>query len=78
MARPGKDDPKPAKARADAAAADGEEEESGGSRLGWIMGWIVVPGVVFGAIFAAGTHLGASGPDAWYTRFVLWVVELFA
>lgn len=65
-------------APADAKAADGEEEDAPESKLRWILGWIVVPGVVLGGIFGLGVHLGANYPESWFTRFVLWVVELFA
>ena len=41
------------------AKADATEEEPKGSRLGWIIGWIVLPGAFIGGILVgrAGVHL---------------------
>lgn len=61
------------------AAAAGKEpaEEPKKGMLGWVLGWVVVPGLVLGSLVAFGAHLGANEPDAWYTRAVLWAVDLF-
>ena len=58
----------------DAAAAEAPE---GGGWGRWLIGWVLVPALVAGAIFAAGVHLGANGPDRWYTRAATWVADLF-
>ena len=43
------------------------------SRLGQLIGWVLVPLVVAAALVGAGAHLGATQPDAWYTRTVRYV-----
>lgn len=39
--------------------------------------WLLFPTFVGCSLIIAGAHLGANGPDQWYTRFALWVVGLF-
>ncbi len=60
-----------------AAKGTDDEGETKDGKLGWIVGWIVIPGLVIGGIFGSGVHLGASYPDRWYTEFVVWVAGLF-
>jgi hypothetical protein len=45
--------------------------------VSWLMGWVIVPASVIGAIFAAGVMFGAHQPDSWFTRAVLWCADLF-
>ena len=47
------------------------------SRIGWVLGWVVTPTLFFGAIFLGGAYVGANNPEAWVTRSVMWVVNLF-
>ena len=56
--------------------AEGEEGKSPGP-LRWVLGWIVLPGSVVGAIFGAGALVGAHFHDSWFTRAIVWVGELF-
>ncbi len=46
------------------------------SRLGWILGWIVAPAALIGAIYGGGVILGAHHPDGWFARSVMWVAGL--
>lgn len=57
---------------------DGDESKRKPGILRWIIGWVVVPVLVLGAIFGTGLHLGANNPEAWYTRAVMWIAGLFA
>jgi hypothetical protein len=43
----------------------------------FIMKNVLVPLIITGAFVALGAHLGANGPDAWYTLGVLWVAGQF-
>ena len=55
-----------------------DSEQDGGGRsgvLGWLVGWLLVPALVVGALFAAGVHVGAQHPDMLLTRGVLWVTK---
>jgi hypothetical protein len=54
-----------------------EEEETPPSRLAWFIGWVGVPGLVFGGIFGAGVLVGAHYPDGWITWAVTGLVGLF-
>lgn len=56
--------------------AEGEEGKSPGP-IRWVLGWIVLPGTVVGAIFGAGALVGAHFHDSWFTRAIVWVGELF-
>jgi hypothetical protein len=38
---------------------------------------VLVPLVIVGSLVGLGAHLGANGPDAWYTRAVLWIADRF-
>lgn len=52
------------------AQADG----GSGKRLRRVLlGWVLVPALVIGALFAAGAHVGARHPDMLLTRGVLWI-----
>ena len=64
-------------AKASTAIAVPEGEAPKESKLGWILGWIVLPGTVIGGIFGAGVLLGAHNHDGWFPRAVMWVVGLF-
>lgn len=65
----------PAKQPQPAAA---EESQAKTSPLAWILGWIMVPGLVLASIVGSGAYVGANHPDAWVTRAVLWIAGLFA
>ncbi len=71
---------KPAAAAAKASTAvavpEGEAPQKE-SRLGWILGWVVLPGLVVGGIFGGGVVLGAHDHDGWFAGAVMWVVGLF-
>lgn len=42
----------------------------------WLL-WIVLPALIAATLVATGAHLGANGPDRWYTRLVIWFAGLF-
>jgi hypothetical protein len=52
---------------------DAETEEAGGGRFRWLLGWVVVPGALLGALFLAGVHVGANHPDMWLSRLIAWI-----
>jgi hypothetical protein len=54
-------------------AAEGDAKRSGG-RVSWLLGWLLIPGFVAGAIVLAGVVVGAHYPDLWFTRLVQWFV----
>ena len=60
---------------ADVDKADGEDKPT--SRLSWVVGWVLVPATVIGVIFGGGALVGAHFHDSWFTRAIVWVVELF-
>jgi hypothetical protein len=41
-----------------------------------ILRWLVWPAIAVATIVAVGAHLGANGPDRWYTQLVRWVADL--
>jgi hypothetical protein len=41
-----------------------------------IVRWIVLPVAAAALIVAVGAHLGANGPDRWYTQLVRWATDL--
>ena len=46
--------------------------------LNWFLAkWLLIPFLLASMLVAWGAHLGANGPDAWYTRLVLWVAGFF-
>ncbi len=49
----------------------------GKGRRTWFLGWVVVPVFCVTALVVLGVHLGAQGPEAWYTEGVRWVVSRF-
>jgi hypothetical protein len=67
---------KPAPAKADAKAP--AEAEAPRSRVGWLIGWVLVPGLIIGVLFGGGMLVGAHFPESWLSRMIVWVVELFA
>jgi hypothetical protein len=53
------------------------EPEAPVGKLSWILGWIVAPLSVLGAIYGGGVLLGAHRPEGWFARSVMWVANLF-
>lgn len=49
------------------------EEEGGGRRFRWLLGWVVIPGSLISALFLAGVHVGANHPDMWLSRLIAWI-----
>jgi hypothetical protein len=58
------------------ATTEGEPEARRGW-LSWVVGWILVPSVVLGVIFGGGVLLGVHNHDGWFSRTVVWIVDLF-
>ena len=74
-AKPSPAKPSPASPKADAIAVAEPQEPQG--KIAWILGWIVAPLSVLGAIYGGGVLLGAHRPDGWFARSVMWVANLF-
>lgn len=53
------------------AEEEGEEQKEG--KLRWLVGWVVIPGGLLGALFLAGVHIGANYPDMWFSRLIGWL-----
>lgn len=51
------------------------EAEAGSSKLGWLVGWVLVPAMVALTLFGLGAYVGAHHPASWVTRLVRWFVE---
>ena len=56
---------------------DGDEEPKKEGVVRWALGWVAIPGAIIGAIFTAGAVVGANYHDAWFTRAIVWCVEVF-
>jgi hypothetical protein len=56
-------------------AAVGQTERRGWRS--WLFGWVVTPAAVIGLIFGGGVLVGVHMHDSWFTRFVVWFVDLF-
>ena len=54
---------------------DGETKPEG--RVKWVLGWVVLPGTVIGLIFGGGALVGAHFHESWFTRAIVWVIEVF-
>ena len=74
--KPSPQAPAPAASKPDPGKAD--DTASSSSWRSWLVGWVLVPGVVIAAIVGAGVYVGANLPEFWFTRFVAWVMQLFA
>jgi hypothetical protein len=61
----------------DLAKTEGADPGEKGGVLQWVLGWLIMPAVVIGLIFGGGVLMGVHMNDSWYTRLVVWVVELF-
>ena len=49
-------------------------DSAGNNRVrNFLLGWVLVPVLVLGALFAAGVHVGARHPDMLLTRGALWI-----
>jgi len=55
------------------AAAGAEEPSAPKSKVAWILGWVVTPGVILGGIFTSGIYVGANLEESWVTRGVVWL-----
>jgi hypothetical protein len=53
----------------------GAAETEASGRLGFVMGWVVLPGSVIAFLVGLGAHWGARHPDAWFVDAVKWVAE---
>jgi hypothetical protein len=50
-----------------------EEADESSSRVGWLLGWVVAPGLILGVIFLGGVYVGANSEESWMTRAVMWL-----
>ncbi|MGD8861942.1 MAG: hypothetical protein PVI30_18165 [Myxococcales bacterium] len=50
-----------------------KKEKRPGRFRRFLFSWIVLPGLAAAALVATGAHLGATRPDAWFTRAVRWI-----
>lgn len=64
------------KANGAIASAEGEAKPRG--LVSWLLGWVLVPGLILGSIFGSGVLVGVHLHDSWLARLVVWIVELFA
>ncbi len=72
------DKPSQALAKGEKAdVAESEQDDAPKSKLSWIVGWVLVPGTVIGVIFGGGAMVGAHFHESWFTRMIVWTVELF-
>ena len=55
----------------------GRKPARGRSPTLFVIKYLLLPALVAGWFVMLGAHLGASGPQAWYTRAVLWIAGLF-
>jgi hypothetical protein len=46
-----------------------------GSKLRWLLGWVLVPLLLLAALFLAGVHVGARHPQMWLSRTTLWMFD---
>lgn len=50
-----------------------------GRALRWIVGWLVLPGLLLAALFAWGMHWGARNPESSWVGMTRWIAqELFS
>jgi len=61
-----------AKETAMKATPEAEAPDPSSSRVGWVLGWVAVPGLILGAIFLGGVYVGANSEESWMTRAVMW------
>lgn len=52
------------------------EPEEPQSRLAWALGWVVIPGLLFGGLFLGGVYVGANHHDGWIASAVMWLIGL--
>jgi hypothetical protein len=53
------------------------KEKKPGRFRRFVLGWVVLPGLAAVALVATGAHLGATRPEAWFTRAVRWIAGWF-
>jgi len=69
-------DAKPqAKAKAKSSGKELESTGKSANKLRWIVGWLLIPGLVIAGLFSCGVHVGARHPDMFLTRAVLWMTN---
>lgn len=61
----------PPAAKPSAKPASEPTPSEGPGKLRWVLGWIVLPGTIIAALFLAGVHVGARGPDRPLARLLL-------
>ncbi len=52
------------------------EDEAGGKKrgpVGWLLGWVALPGLVLAGIFGGGVLIGANFHQSWFTRAFVWL-----
>lgn len=57
------------------AGATAEPGRTKAGKLKWLIGWVLVPLSVVGALFLSGVHIGARHPQGWMARAVLWMFD---
>jgi hypothetical protein len=70
--------PIPSRPAASAVSSDTEPTAKRGgkrSKLGWLLGWVVIPLLLLGSLFLAGVHVGARHPQMWLSRTTLWMFD---
>ena len=69
-------DPRAPKSAPNKDGVAGEGGEAGStSRVAWVMGWVVGPGLLVASIWIGGVYVGANLPESWPTRLVNWLVH---
>ncbi len=61
--------------RPGASSRAAEDAAPSSSKLGWLIGWIVVPAVLLSVVFFLGVHVGAHNPQMWLARATLWMFD---
>lgn len=70
-------DPQKLVKKGESSPDKGAEDGGKRSRASWLVGWVLAPSLVIGLIFGGGVLVGVHLNDSWFTRLVVWFVELF-